>query len=88
VDRLQVVQNQAVRAIFKPAFRTDLKKLAINNKIITIEERLQMLNTNYIFKNLNFKNPLICQLTEEYLEHYRNREENKTSPLWWDKLDL
>lgn len=67
--KLQVIQNTAVRSIFKlppDTSSTDLKEIAKAFNLAPVHERLFELNKNYIKKSLEFSNPLIVQLINEF----------------------
>jgi hypothetical protein len=78
-----VLQNSAIRAIFKPNALTNLSKLAMNYGIISVNERMLYLSNKYMNKCLINRNVLITALIEEYLRGFgNNREETKESALF------
>lgn len=69
LKKLQIIQNSAVRIIFKLPYDTptsELISIAEAFKIPMVKERLFNLNKNYLSKNLESSNPLINKLVDEY----------------------
>ena len=56
---LQRVQNGALKAIFKPSFRTNLIRLGESHNVPSINDRLDTLFTQYFVKAIQLSNPLI-----------------------------
>jgi hypothetical protein len=82
IDKLQRIQNSAVRAIFKPQPFTNLSRLAEANSIVTINIRMSELCRRFVIKNNASGNPLFKRLVEEYVRGFNSgRVEFKKSPL-------
>lgn len=65
LKRLQVIQNKAVRCIFKARFDSSTSDLCSKSNLNTIEDRLIDLNKRFIERNLN-KTGLMKQLIDEF----------------------
>lgn len=82
--KLQVIQNNAIRTIFKLKFDTSSNTLAENEKRLKlkpVKNRLQDLSNKYIKNSLEKSNNLIVKLVNEYLNGFTSREENISVPL-------
>ena len=82
---LQRLQNKAIKIIYRPAFKTNLIKLARTHGIIPVSARLAMLNTNYVWKSVRQRNPIIIDLIKEYLNYFAPHGEPRPSPLSQEK---
>ena len=69
LNTLQIIQNNALRIIFKKPLitRTTINWLHDRANLIRIEVRMINLRKRYIFKAIDNKNPLIVELIEDYL---------------------
>ena len=69
LNTLQIIQNNALRIIFKKPLitRTTINWLHDRANLIRIEVRMINLRKRYIFKAIDNKNPLILDLIEDYL---------------------
>ena len=65
LKRLQVIQNKAVRCIFKARFDSSTSELCSKSNLNTIKDRLFDLNKRFIERNLN-KTGLIKQLMDDF----------------------
>ena len=86
--QLQIIQNSAIRSIFKPPFRTNLIELAKKHEIVEIHDRLLLLFDKYIRKNVINKNPLVMQTCKEYILGFESRSELKVTPICHMKIFL
>jgi hypothetical protein len=75
LEVLQRIQNSAIRSIFKPSYMTNLKNLALFNKISEIKTRLEELFEQYIFKCLINNNLIISSLMSSYWRGFESRPE-------------
>ena len=66
MDRIQVVQNNALRCIFKKPRGFNIKKLHELSKMETVEVRMRCLNDRY------FERALIELLIDEYDSEFKN----------------
>jgi hypothetical protein len=78
---LQRVQNGALKAIFKPPFRTNLIRLGESHNVPSIKDRLDSLFTQYFVKAIQLSNPLIQQLAIEYKSAFGGRGSPNSTPL-------
>ena len=67
LKRLQVIQNKAVRCIFKASYDSSTSELCSMSKLNSIKDRLFDLNKKFIERNLN-KAGLIKQLIDEFID--------------------
>jgi len=69
LNTLQIIQNNALRIIFKKPLttRTTIDWLHEKAKLIRIETRMINLRKRYIYKAVENKNPMILELIYEYL---------------------
>ena len=69
LNTLQIIQNNALRIIFKKLLitRTTIDWLHEKAKLIRIETRMINLRKRYIYKAVENKNPMILDLIYEYL---------------------
>jgi hypothetical protein len=69
LNTLQIIQNNALRIIFKKPLitRTTIDWLHEKAKLIRIETRMINLRKRYIYKAVENKNPMILDLIYEYL---------------------
>ena len=66
VNILQIVQNRAIRSIFKLRFDSSTSELCSKSGMVPVKNRLIRLNKSYIDKRF-LSNDWIRQLVEEYL---------------------
>ena len=85
MTRLQRIQNAALKAIFRPALKTNLIRLGRQHNVCPIAARLAMLHSNYIYSALSHRNPTIQQLTSEYLNRFASLAESQSTPLTNEK---
>ena len=78
---LQVIQNQMIRATFRPPFLTNLTNFANSMHIPTLEARLASIFTKYVLTGWQNSNPLTNQLTKEYLRGFEGRPLKLRTPL-------
>jgi hypothetical protein len=73
--KLQVIQNKAVREIFKKYEATpeEIDFFATKLGLMSIPNRLSELNEKYVRDCLDAKNPLIIRLVDEYGSGCRSR---------------
>jgi len=64
--KLEIIQNKALRIIFKPGFRTSNEVLLNNAKVEPVSSRISILFSRYIKKCLIYNNPLILVLIETF----------------------
>lgn len=92
IKKLQVIQNSAIRSIFKLDYDTGSNILADYEgklKLMPVKHRLSELNDKFIYNSLNHSNPLIVKLSEEYLRGFSSREKiNFSTPLSESYLTL
>ena len=84
LNRMQSIQNSAIRSIFKLPYDTPSNTLyttAKTLKLDTVESRLFSLNRNYISRSIDNSNPLIVQLIDEYRRGFSARLVNNPTPL-------
>ena len=79
LKRLQVIQNKAVRCIFKASFDTPTSELCSISNLNPIKDRLFDLNKRFIERNLN-KVGLVKQLIDEFNEF--NKLDKNKCPLY------
>jgi hypothetical protein len=82
LQKLQRVQNRAVKYIFKPWLGTNLIELATEKNILKIESRLENLFPTFVMKGLIHSNPLLGLLIDEYKRSYEARECNSKTCLY------
>ena len=70
-NKLKVIQNTALRLIFKQKYNTPTATLHQISNIQTIEERFHDLNSKYLRRCVLMENPIITNLFEDY-KHYKN----------------
>jgi hypothetical protein len=90
MKKLQVIQNSAVRCIFKLPYDTEsshLHTIASAYNLPTVKERMFKLNQDYISRSINFSNPIIVQLIDEYQRGFGGgRNISKPTPLCANRL--
>ena len=64
---------------------TNLERLATEQGIMPISERLQQLNKKYIAKCLANGNSIITKLAKEYVMNFGGKDERKRSTLWSER---
>jgi hypothetical protein len=79
LNTLQIIQNNALRIIFKKPLitRTTIDWLHEKAKLIRIETRMINLRKRYIYKAVENKNPMILDLIYEYLNFKGGRNLHK-----------
>ena len=86
LNRLQSIQNKALRCILKLPFNQETGRHysteSLNNLsgLGSISARLTELKKEYLKAALNKQNPLICPLIEEYLSSRSEIEKEGSSP--------
>ena len=65
-QELEVIQNSALRAIFKKKREFGNKNLLKLAKIESVKARMDKLNNEYLLKSLKNKNPLIMDMVQNY----------------------
>jgi exonuclease III len=88
LKQLQIVQNKAIRILYKPVFKTELQPFAMAHKIPPVIERMQDLHDRYVQKCLSGPNPLILQLSKDYAIEFGGKCESKLSPLSSARLQI
>ena len=78
LDFLQVIQNRAIKIIFKTPILTNLGNFAAAKNIICIKYRLANLFKKYFMKNVLSKNPLLMHLCDEFKTGFESRQESCT----------
>ena len=68
--RLQVIQNDALRTIFKLKKEDGNQRLYEISQIEKIDERMRKLNDRYFKKAILYENELIVKLISEYEDFY------------------
>ncbi len=68
LKQFQVIQNKAMRAIFRQPFDCPTEVFCNLSGLDMIENRLLNLHQKYLALALNRGNPIICQLLGEYME--------------------
>ena len=78
---LQVIQNNAIRTIFRVPFRahTPTVELGLLSGLGLVEERMKELNTRYFIKALVSENELILDLFKSFRNSFSCREGCKTT---------
>lgn len=90
-EHIAVVQNSAIRSIFKKDYLTSreiLNKIGEENKLCTIENRMYNLSKSYFMKAIEVNNPLIIKIIREFKNGFSIREIKRPTPLcliWNDK---
>jgi hypothetical protein len=79
-QKLNVIQNNAIRAIFKQPHRSHQETLLDLANLPSISQRFQDLNNNYLTKCIQFENPLVMDLIQDFLT-FNNRGEGISTPL-------
>lgn len=87
-NKLQVIQNNCLRIIFKKNSYTRISDLHELAKIETIESRFKKLNSIYFRRGLISKNPIILELINEYINYSAARIIKKETPLCPVKNEL
>ncbi len=90
-EKIQVIQNTAIRNILKLKYDTPSEILRHSSKpyiIIPIKERAYELNNKYIIRTIEVSNPLIVQLISEFQNGFAIREIKKPTPLCASKMIL
>jgi exonuclease III len=72
---LQRVQNQAIKSIYKPDLRTNLRQLALAKGIVEVKTRQTELFNNFLFRCIFTNNELVNDLVKEYWQGFEAREE-------------
>jgi hypothetical protein len=86
--KLQTIQNNALRVILhKPKF-TPISELHKISNLETIKNRFNKLNCRYVFRNLAFKNELIQDMVNEYLNFSATRTLSYSTPLCFIKNQI
>jgi hypothetical protein len=86
LNKLQAIQNKAIRCIFRLTFNKDTGKHTstetLNNLsgLGSIASRLTELKKNYLKQAQETQNPLICPLIEEYISSRSEIEREGSSP--------
>jgi hypothetical protein len=86
LNKLQAIQNKAIRCIFRLTFNKDTGKHTstetLNNLsgLGSIASRLTELKKNYLKQAQETQNPLICPLIEEYINSRSEIEREGSSP--------
>lgn len=72
---LQVIQNQAIRAIYKAGFDTSTTELELISGLPTVHKRAIKLNEDYLLKGISNDNELLLDLLNEYIQarDFRNQ---------------
>lgn len=85
-NTLQRIQNKAIRIIHNIKYSDHISVNELHNisKIETIHQRAETLRANYFNKNMNNKNPMLCQLIDEY-EFYKENNLHQRHPNLLDK---
>ena len=79
--KLQVIQNTAIRSIFKQKFDTPTTTLHELSNIVTIKDRFHDLNERYLLRSMLNNNPITTSLVEEYLNYANGRNNVKETLL-------
>jgi len=79
-QKLNVIQNNAIRAIFKQPQRSHQETLLDLANLPSISQRFQDLNNNYLTKCIQLENPLVMDLIQDFLT-FNNRGEGVSTPL-------
>lgn len=74
LDRLNKMQNKALRMIYKQPLDTTSKRLQELSSLQAMNQRIKNLAKNYLRKAINVKNPLIYELTENESTHEQNHK--------------
>jgi hypothetical protein len=81
ISLLQVMQNTALRCIYKKPRETPIKELHKLANIDTIENRMRKLNEKYFEKAASSYNPIVERLIEEYKDEFMNKTRASKSTL-------
>jgi hypothetical protein len=81
LTRLNVIQNHALRAIFKKKKEFGNEPLRLLSEEIKLEDRMRDLKKRYLAKCINFDNPVITNLIEEYNSYANGRSIKIKTPL-------
>ena len=76
INKLQIIQNNALRAILKKKRDTKIKVLHQLTNCITIKDRLKNLSSKYITSNILNENPIIVSTVEEFINFKQARKLN------------
>jgi hypothetical protein len=72
---LQRVQNRAIKSIYKPDLRTNLRQLALSKGIVEVKTRQTELFNKFLFRCIFTSNDLVNDLIKEYWQGFEAREE-------------
>jgi hypothetical protein len=81
LTRLNVIQNNALRAIFKKKKEFGNEPLRLLAEELKLEDRMRDLKKRYLAKCINFDNPIITNLIEEYNSYVNGRSIKIKTPL-------
>jgi len=81
LTRLNVIQNNALRAIFKKKKEFGNEPLRLLAEELKLEDRMRDLKKRYLAKCINFDNPIITNLIEEYNSYANGRSIKTKTPL-------
>jgi hypothetical protein len=83
LNKMQAVQNRAVRVIFKKYTDSNEEVENFSEKIglMSVANRLSELNEKYVVACLDSENPLITRLIKEYGNGFQSRTESRSTPL-------
>ena len=73
LNKIQVIQNNALRSILKKNTMISINELHSTANINTIDERLKHLSKKYIEKNLANNNPIISSTIDEFINFKQAR---------------
>ena len=78
--KLEVIQNNAIRSIFKLPYLTHQETLLSTSQIECLKDRFRTLNQKYLAKCIENKNPLILDLMDEF-NQFKSRPNSTNTPL-------
>jgi len=76
--KLEVIQNNAIRSIFKLPYLTNQETLLSISHIEGLKERFHNLNHKYLTNCIKTKNPLIMDLMDEFKQFHPRPSSNNT----------
>ena len=78
--KLEVIQNNAIRSIFKLPYLTHQETLLSVSHVECLKERFRTLSHKYLTNCIENKNPLILDLSEEF-KQFNSRPNSTNTPL-------